>query len=122
MTKKEIHTQKRKQLQALSQIAKVRMHTDLEGCSVNEILVQHFYTDKQNYIFHTFHDWIKKDYKINKGAEAFLIWGKPKNKLENKEIKTENTTEETEREFYPMCYLFSNAQVTKKQPIGYFFV
>ena len=114
MTKKEIHTQKRKHLQALSQIAKIRMQTDLEGCSINEILVQHFYTDEQNYIFHTFHDWIKKDYKINKGAEAFLIWGKPKNKLENTEIKPENSTEETEKEFYPMCYLFSNAQVTKK--------
>ena len=114
MTKQEAHKQKRKQLQEISRLAKIRMQIDLEGQSVNEILINHFYTDNENYIFNTFHDWIKKGFKIDKGSEAFLIWGKPKNKIDKSQPAPEPNADDNEREFYPMCYLFSNAQVTKR--------
>lgn len=113
MTEKQVeHRAKRKALQELSKIAKIRMNMDLEGMSVNQILVDEFYTDETHHEFKTFHDWKKKGYSVNKGAKSFLIWGKPKVK-NSKDDKPKNEDEE-EDEFYPLCYLFSNAQVTKK--------
>jgi hypothetical protein len=90
------------------------MKADCEGMSVNEILIQEFYTDDENYIFKTFHDWIKEGYKVNKGTTAFLIWGKPKDKSKKEETPNTENSEDEKDDFFPLCYLFSNAQVTKK--------
>ena len=105
------HQERRKALQELSKIAKMRMNTDCEGMSVNEILIQEFYTDNENVNFKTLHQWSKDGYKINKGSVSFLVWGKPPKR------ETDNTSTESEDEkerFFPLCYLFSNAQVTKR--------
>ena len=110
----ETKQDKRKALRELSNIAKMRMQMDCEGMTVNEILIEHFYTSEEHTEFKTLHDWNKEGYKVNKGAKAFLIWGKPR--ATNKEQPQNQENEEEESEFYPLCYLFSNAQVTKKLP------
>jgi len=105
---------KRNQLRELSKLAKIRMQLDCEGMSVNEILIQEFYTNEEHQIFKTFHDWKKEDFFVKKGETAFLIWGKPKayNKSEPTQKKEEPNEDETE--FFPICFLFSNAQVKQK--------
>ena len=108
--KKEQAKAKRKALREISKIAKLRMQADCEGMSVNEILIEEFYTDENNQVFKTFHDWKKEGFNVNKGENAFLVWGKPR--AINQE-QTQNQEKEDEDEFFPICYLFSNAQVTK---------
>lgn len=108
----ETKQDKRKALRELSKIAKMRMQMDCDGMSVNEVLIEKFYTDDENTEFKTLHDWNKEGYKVNKGAKAFLIWGKPR--AMNKEQAKNQESEEEEDEFFPICYLFSNAQVTKR--------
>jgi hypothetical protein len=108
----ETKQDKRKALRELSNIAKMRMQADCEGMSVNEILIEKFYTSEEHTEFKTLHDWNKEGYNVNKGEKAFLIWGKPR--ATNKEQPQNQESEEDENEFYPICYLFSNAQVTKK--------
>ena len=102
---------KRKALRELSKIAKLRMQADCEGMSVNEILIEEFYTDENNQVFKTFHDWKKEGFSVNKGATAFLIWGKPR--AINQEQPQNQEKDEDEDEFFPICYLFSNAHVKK---------
>ena len=108
-------TDKRKALRELSNKAKERISDDCEGMSVNEVLIEEFYTDEIHQTFKTFHDWKKEGFKVNKGEKAFLIWGKPRI-IENKKNPTpkNKTEEEKEDEFFPICFLFSNAQVSKK--------
>ena len=47
---------------------------------------------------------------VKKGEKAFLIWGK-KRQNEKKETPQTEKKEDTEYSFYPICYLFSNAQI-----------
>lgn len=103
---------KKQELIELSQVAKMRQESDCEGMSINEILIDVFYTDEVNTVFHTFWDWKYKGYKIKKGAKAFLIWGRKRSS--KKEAETETNTESDEAngyKFFPVCYLFSNNQV-----------
>lgn len=106
----EKHREKRKALRELSKIAKIRMATDCEGSTVNEILINEFYTDEKNQEFKTLNQWSKDGFKVLKGSTAFLVWGRPKAK-QGEEPKAED---EEEDEFFPLCYLFSNAQVEKR--------
>jgi len=103
---------KRSALIELSKFAKARQMADLEGMSINEILVEEFYTDAENFEFNTFKQWKQKGMNIKKGATAFLVWG---SKRKNKEASPEpQTDEEKSFEFFPVCYLFSNNQVQPK--------
>ena len=79
----------------------------IEAMTVNQLIVNHIYTDKENYKFNTFKGWIKEGFSVQKGQKAFLLWGRKKQKTEkpNGEEKTE------ELEFFPVTYVFSNAQV-----------
>lgn len=115
MTKNiELYKEKRKALRELSKIAKTMMQGECEGMSVNEILIDEFYSDEENNEFKTLHDWNKAGFKVKKGATAFVVWGKPKPKKKGEEPKQSQNPEEAEEEFFPLCYLFSNAQVIKK--------
>jgi len=112
--KQEKHKARRKELRELSKIAKMRMSADCEGMTVNEILIQEFYTDNTNKEFKTLMQWSKDGFKVNKGSQSFLVWGKPKQSTKSEENTKNKQEEEEENEFYPICYLFSNAQVTKR--------
>lgn len=118
MTDKQLkHREKRKQLRELSKLAKLKTEMDCEGMSINEVLVQEFYTDEKNQEFKTFLQWQKEGYKVKKGSEAFLVWGRPRAIEKANEAKSQNTPEgeaDDEDDFFPLCYLFSNNQVDKR--------
>jgi hypothetical protein len=114
-TKQQEHKAKRKALRDLSRIAKARIEADCEGMTVNEVLLQKMYTDDDNTEFNTLFEWSKKGFKVNKGEHAFLIWGKPKPTKKGEESKKPGEqTDEDDDSFFPLCYLFSNAQVTER--------
>lgn len=111
MKSREIYIQRRKELKELSKIAKARIETDCEGMTVNEVLISEFYSTKEHQEFNTLFEWNKLGFKVKKGSIAFCVWGSPKER--KKEEKAENKEDE-ENDFFPVCYLFSNAQVEKR--------
>lgn len=114
MTKNiELYKEKRNALRELSKIAKMRISADCEGMSVNEVLITEFYSDEENKEFKTFQDWKKLGCNIIKGSTAFIVWGKPKAIKKGEEAKQSQNQEEDKEDFFPLCYLFSNAQVIK---------
>ncbi|WP_026730206.1 ArdC-like ssDNA-binding domain-containing protein [Flavobacterium denitrificans] len=109
--KKAEHIEKKKSLIALSKVAKEIQAMEDEPRNINSILIEDFYSKDQHREFNTFQEWIKKGFRVQKGEKAFLVWGrKRKSNQDQAEPKTE---EEKEFSFYPLCYLFSNAQVQK---------
>lgn len=112
----EKHKARRKALRELSKLARQLMEGPCEGMTVNEIIVEEFYTNKENKEFHTLKQWNKKGYKVKKGSEAFTVWGTTRT-IEGKtteQPQNQKPEDEEEDEFYPLCYLFSNAQVEKR--------
>jgi hypothetical protein len=113
MRNREAYLQRRKELKELSKLAKARIETDCEGMTVNEVLINEFYTSNEHQEFNTLFEWNNKGYKVKKGSQSFCVWGSPKTRNSEKEAE-KNNSEEEETEFYPLCYLFSNAQVEKR--------
>ena len=112
LTEQQIKAKERRaKLRELSKIAKMRMSADCEGMTVNEILIEEFYTDEENHDFKTLHQWSKDGFKVKKGSQSFLVWGKPRPITKGAENTPNKATEDEESDFYPLCYLFSNAQV-----------
>ena len=106
------HRERRDELKALSKVAKLAITMGGEERTVNEILIT-MYTDAENKEFQTLQQWSAKGYKVKKGSKSFLVWGKPKNR-QNEETK-KTTSDEDEEKFFPLCYLFSNAQVEPRE-------
>ena len=83
---------------------------------VNDLLIDMHMQESGASDFRTFQAWKSAGFKINKGSKAFRIWGTPrraKNEVEVTEIKTgEDKTLTEEYEFFPMCSLFNEKQVT----------
>jgi len=101
--------EKRKALRALSANAKELQETEFPDLKINEIIIEQFYKTAEHTEFHTLMEWNRKGFTVNKGESSFVIWGKPK-AVQNKE-KNPEAEEDDENEFFPLCYLFSNAQV-----------
>lgn len=76
---------------------------------VNDIIIKHIHSNEQHKEFNTFHGWKKEGKHVKKGETAFLIWGRPK-AVQDKEAGKAND-EEQEDTFYPVSFIFSNAQV-----------
>lgn len=74
--------------------------------SVNEAIVS-TYRNEEHQEFKKFWEWKREGCTILKGSKAFLVWGQPVKRT----AKPENQTDEYE--FFPICYLFSNAQVRR---------
>ncbi len=104
------HRQKREALKVLSQQVKPLVKAG-QFDSVNDALIELFYRQDENREFHTLYDWNKKGYKVIKGSKAFVIWGSPRELKKNDPAPDQN--EEEKNDFYPLCYLFSNAQVER---------
>jgi hypothetical protein len=108
MTREE----KVKKLIAISKIARIQAQET--GETVNEILIE-LYTTEEHEEFKTLNMWNKEGYRVKKGEEAFLVWGKPKKGDDQEEKPVEPTEEDIKKgKFWPMAYLFSNAQVIKR--------
>lgn len=79
----------------------------IEAMTINQLIVEHIYTDEQHQKFNTFKGWIKDGFVVKKGEKAFLLWGRKKQEIEkpNGDQKTE------ELDFFPITFVFSNNQV-----------
>lgn len=98
----------KKNRQELIDLSKIAKRAVKEGMydSVNEALIS-FYRDNENKEFNTFWEWKDKGYNIKKGSVSFKVWGSPQ-KGKRPEPKE---GQEDEYDYWPICYLFSNAQV-----------
>jgi antirestriction protein ArdC len=86
----------------------IREDEGLGDSTINEIIRLYFYTDDTHQVFNTFWEWKDKGYKVKKGEKAFLFWG---SKRKNKQDDQAQSQEEETYSFFPLCYVFSNAQV-----------
>ena len=85
--------------------------------TINYILIG-FYTKRTGHsIFKTFKEWQDEGYTVNKGEKSFRVWSAPRKGT--KEIETtviatgEVQTKEDNYEFWGMCCLFHDGQVSK---------
>ncbi|MBI3233148.1 MAG: hypothetical protein HYZ42_03770 [Bacteroidetes bacterium] len=74
--------------------------------TINQVLIELFYKSKAHQTFKSLQDWNKEGFNIKKGSKPFPIWGKPI-EAQSQEIEGETYT------YYPLRFLFSNAQVWK---------
>lgn len=81
--------------------------------TINDAIMETLYKDDTNKEFKSYRQWKNEGYQVNKGEKAFLLWAKPKQI--NKPIEENPTEKEWEEmlKFFPIAYLFSNAQVTQ---------
>lgn len=106
--------ERRQILRETSKRAKELQATECEEMTINEILINRFYKTKEHQEFNTLYEWNRKGFKVLKGSTAFAVWGKPKPLKKEDAQKSKKEEDENEDEFFPICYLFSNAQVTAK--------
>ena len=71
------------------------------------------YTTAEHQEFKTFNQWKAEGFFVKKGMKAFLVWGRPKGSPEQEKTKTTEENEEDSK-FFPIAFIFSNAQVEKK--------
>ena len=84
---------------------------DFSSLTLNQIIIEVFYLDDINTEFHSFKNWIKLGKRVKKGEKGFVIWGKPLQKDKKDEKQQEPDDNEDKRDFWPITYLFSDAQV-----------
>lgn len=107
---------KRETLKALSAPLKELIEIgELE--SINEGLRQ-IYQAQGHRVLKMIHQWNEEGYQVKKGEHALLLWGKPISKQidENRPKAENNVTENKDAlDFYPICFVFSNLQVTERE-------
>lgn len=101
----------RQQLKAISQTLKPLVKAG-QFTNLNEALIQVAYKNETHQEFKTFNQWKKDGYTILKGSKAFPVWAQPV-----KSTKPKEGASPEDYEFFPVCYLFSNAQVRRAQNV-----
>jgi len=110
-SRKEQYTENRKALIAQSRLIRVLIETG-EYDSVNEGL-KDLICEKNPEIkeLRTFGQWKEEGYTIVKGSRAFILWGQPRQISQ----VPEGETEPEEFKYWPLCYLFADTQVYKRE-------
>lgn len=103
--------QARQQLKAISQQLKPLVKLG-QFNSLNEALIQVAYKNEAHQEFKTFNQWRREGYTILKGSKAFPVWAQPV-----KGSRAKEGASPEDYEFFPVCYLFSNAQVRRAQNV-----
>ena len=88
--------------------------------TINDALIDTVYKDKKNVEFKSYREWKKEAYQVRKGEKAYLLWGRPKehqiDEDKNKtEIANKGSMDENHDAYFPVAYVFSNAQVNKRE-------
>jgi len=98
---------------------------EFEGldCSINDLIIERFYKDEQHREFKLFKEWKAEGYRVIKGSRAFFVWGKKRARdkessggerpTADEQLKEGQNPDEKKPSFFPLAYLFSNAQVEK---------
>lgn len=94
---------KRQELKTLSQGFKILVK---EGAinSINAGLITH-YAKQGHTTLHSYRKWRQLGFQVKRGSKALMLWGEPKLR------KQEEQSEENEKSFFPVAYVFSNLQV-----------
>jgi len=88
---------------------------EINEMKVNDIIVNFIHKKGEHQEFKTFKGWLKDGKAVKKGEHAFLVWGRPKAVQEQEQgKKTEGETDEDK--FFPVSFIFSNAQVAERTP------
>lgn len=103
---------KRDELKALSVALRPLVQQEIYS-SINEALLDTYRTEEHQE-FKTFWDWKKVGKSVKKGEKAFPIWGKPLEGKPKEEQPKEGEEGEEDSSFWPLCYMFSNAQVGER--------
>lgn len=78
--------------------------------TINDAIVETLYKDETHRIFKSYRQWKKEGQQVRKGEKAFLLWARPKQiQKPMAEAPPENLEEMIK--YFPIAYLFSNAQV-----------
>lgn len=70
----------------------------------------------------TFNQWKEEGLSVKKGEKANYVWGAPRkankkgSEQEKKKSEISQSDLEAKYQFWPMCALFSNLQVERKEP------
>lgn len=100
------YMERRTALSKLSTTIKLQMKMGLiDAPSINAALIE-LYNQEGHSNFKTFNQWKALGKSIIKGSRAFTVWGSPINS------KPDPQVEQDEFQFFPLCYLFSEQQVT----------
>jgi len=81
--------------------------------SVNEGL-KNIYAEDGHEELKTIRQWNRDGKQVKKGESALLLWGSPR----KFEVVNADTSELDELDFYPICFVFSNLQVTEGKKGG----
>lgn len=110
---KQRYIEARKNLIALSKIAREMVKIE-EVDSVNEGLIMMYDQEQgKECEYNTFHQWKEKGCTILKGVHAYAVWGQPRKATQT----PEGEQEPEEYKYWPLCYLFSDLQVVKPEPM-----
>lgn len=108
----EEYKAKREQLVKLSNLAKIeRQKSGHDELSLNFFIVE-FYRLKQPGQYETFQEWKRQGKMVKKGEKGFPIWGKPLSAQTKKNGEPVAEPTEKEADFFPICYLFHESQVS----------
>lgn len=79
--------------------------------TINDAIVETLYKDDTHREFKSYRQWKKEGNQVRKGEKAFLLWARPKQI--QKPIENGTTAEDLEEmiKYFPIAYLFSNAQI-----------
>lgn len=108
-TKEKKINEARERLKLLSQeVADLVEEGQFE--TINDAIMETMYKTAVHREFKTYRAWKQDGMQVAKGEKAFLLWAKPK-QVEKPAESTEAKSDEDKYKFFPIAYLFSNAQV-----------
>ncbi len=87
--------------------------------TINDAIIETLYKDDTHREFKSYRQWKAAGYHINKGEKAYLLWARPK-QIQKPTVEETSTDEQLDDmlKYFPIAYLFSNAQVSKIQTEG----
>lgn len=118
-SKKERYQENRAKLKALSNEVEAAVQEGEFATKNEAILARYMAEDPEITEFRKFWDWVNDGYTVVSGAKGYVIWGqlvKRKEEEQQGEKQAEaQDTEEDKQDYWPLCYLFANTQVRKKE-------
>lgn len=81
--------------------------------TVNSVIAEQYRTNTGAKEFKTYKQWKEAGFQVLKGSKAFVLWAQKEKVFKKDEGGT--PTEQTDYEFFPMAFLFSDLQVEKSE-------
>lgn len=86
--------------------------------TINDAIVETLYKDDTHREFKSYRQWKKEGRQVRKGEKAFLLWAKPRQINKPAEQTTAPDDFEEMIKYFPIAYLFSNAQLEPQEEGG----